>query len=122
MTEAVETTLRGPEAYSLARRAVDAMEAASVWPTPLNFELWLQYVGDPDGALGREIRRMLAAKEPFTEDAAEILAAEYLPRGRLTEEIRDAGRVLDRELSTVTEAISRAHRAQSDYGPARAGP
>lgn len=116
MTEAVEATLRGPEAYSLARRAVEAMEAASVWPTPLNFELWLQYLGDPEGALGREIDRMLAAGEPFTEEVAEVLAAEYLPRGRLTEEIRDAGRVLDRELSSVTEAISRAHKAQSDYG------
>ncbi|NJC42222.1 diguanylate cyclase [Brevundimonas alba] len=116
MKEAVETTLRGPEAYSLARRAVEAMEAASVWPTPLNFELWLQYLGDPDGALGREIERMLAAGEPFTEAVAEMLAAEYLPRGRLTEEIRDAGRVLDRELSSVTEAISKAHKAQSAYG------
>lgn len=116
MTEAVETTLRGPEAYSLARRAVEAMEAASVWPTPLNFELWLRYIGEPEGALGREIQRMLAAGEPFTEGAAEVLAAEYLPRGRLTEEIRDAGRVLDRELTSVTEAISQAHKAQSDYG------
>ncbi|HEY0600594.1 GGDEF domain-containing protein [Brevundimonas sp.] len=116
MTEAVEATLRGPEAYSLARRAVEAMEAASVWPTPLNFELWLQYLGEPEGPLGREIERMLAAGEPFTEATAEMLAAEYLPRGRLTEEIRDAGRVLDRELSSVSEAISRAHKAQSDYG------
>jgi diguanylate cyclase len=116
MTEAVETTLRGPEAYSLARRAVEAMEAAQVWPTPLNFELWLQYLGDPDGPLGREIQRMLTAGEPFTEAVAEMLAAEYLPRARLTEEIRDAGRVLDRELSSVSAAISRAHKAQSDYG------
>jgi len=116
MTEAVETTLRGPEAYSLARRALAAMEAAGVWPTPLNFELWLQYLGDPEGALGREIQRMLAAGEPFTEATAELLASEYLPRGRLGEEIRDAGRVLDRELNSVSEAISRAHRAQTDYG------
>jgi diguanylate cyclase len=116
MTESVEATLRGPEAYSMARRAVEAMEAAAVWPTPLNFELWLQYLGDPEGPLGREIERMLAASEPFTEATAEMLAAEYLPRARLTEEIRDAGRVLDRELSSVSEAISRAHRAQSDYG------
>src|SRR5690606_38405196 len=116
MTEAVETRLRGPEAYTLARRALESMETAAVWPTPINFELWLQYLGDPEGALGREIQRMLAAGEPFTEEAAEILAAEYLPRRRLTEEIRDAGRVLDRELSRVTEAISRAHLAQSDYG------
>ncbi len=45
------------------------MEAVEVWPTPLNFELWLHYLGDPDGALGREIERILiAAAEPFTED------------------------------------------------------
>lgn len=116
MTKAVEAKLRGPEAYSLARLAVERMEAASVWPTPLNFELWLQYLGDPDGALGREIERMLARSEPFTEAVGEMLAAEYLPRARLTEEIRDAGQVLNRELSSVSEAISRAHRSQSDYG------
>src|SRR5215217_2976011 len=116
MTLSVETTLRGPQAYSLSRRVIDEMEAVGVWPTPLNFELWLHYLGDPDGALGREIQRILAAAEPFTEATADMLAAEYLPRGRLTEEIRDAGRVLDRELSSVATAISRAHRSQSAYG------
>jgi diguanylate cyclase len=116
MTSSVETTLRGPEAYSLSRRVIDEMEAAGVWPTPLNFELWLHYLGDPEGALGREIQRLLAAREPFTEATADMLAAEYLPRGRLTEEIRDAGRVLDRELSSVADAISRAHKSQAAYG------
>lgn len=112
----VETTLRGPESYSLSRRVIDEMETAGVWPTPLNFELWVHYLGDPDGALGREIRRLLAASEPFTEATADMLAAEYLPRGRLTDEIRDAGRVLDRELASVSEAIAQAHRSQSAYG------
>jgi diguanylate cyclase len=45
-----------------------------------------------------------------------MLAAEYLPRGRLTEEIRDAGRVLDRELASVASAIAKAHRSQVAYG------
>jgi len=112
----VETTLRGPEAYDLARRVVDEMAAAGVWPTPLNFELWLHHVGDPDSALGREIQRILAAGEPFTEATSEMLASEYLPRGRLTEEIRDAGRVLDRELASVSEAIANAHKSQAAYG------
>ena len=116
MTSSVETTLRGPEAYSLSRRVIDEMEAAGVWPTALNFELWLHYLGDPEGALGREIQRLLAADDPFTEATADMLAAEYLPRGRLTEEIRDAGRVLDRELSSVADAISRAHKSQTAYG------
>ena len=57
MAGVVETTLRGPEAYDLARQAIDAMQAHKIWPTPLNFELWLYYVGDPEGALGKEIRR-----------------------------------------------------------------
>ncbi len=116
MAVELETTLRGPEAYGLARRVIEAMEAASVWPTPLNFEIWVHYLGDPEGPLGREIKRILAAAEPFTEATADMLAAEYLPRGRLTEEIRDAGRVLDRELSSVSEAISKAHRSQAAYG------
>jgi diguanylate cyclase len=92
------------------------MEEAGVWPTPLNFEIWVHYLGDPEGPLGREIKRLLAASEPFTEATADMLAAEYLPRGRLTEEIRDAGRVLDRELSSVSEAISTAHKSQAAFG------
>ena len=116
MTAQIETAVRGPEAYGLARRAVTEMEAAGVWPTPLNFELWLHYLGDPEGPLGREIGRLLAASEPFTEATSEMLAAEYLPRGRLSEEIRDAGAVLDRELNSVAEAIAQAHRTHADYG------
>jgi len=116
MAPQLETTLRGPEAYGLARRVIEAMESAGVWPTPLNFEIWVHYLGDPEGALGREITRILAASEPFTEATADMLAAEYLPRGRLTEEIRDAGRVLDRELSSVSEAIANAHKSQAAYG------
>ena len=116
MTAKVDTTVRGPEAYSLARRVLDDMEAAGVWPTPVNFELWLHYVGDPEGPLGREIRRILAAKEPFSESTSEMLASEYLPRGRLNEEIRDAGRMLDKELSTVATTIANAHQSQVEYG------
>ena len=116
MPTPVETTLRGPEAYSLSRQVIDEMERAGVWPTPLNFELWLHYLGDPEGPLGREIRRILAASEPFTEATADMLAAEYLPRSRLSEEIRDAGRVLDRELASVSSAIAKAHRTQAAYG------
>jgi diguanylate cyclase len=36
----------------------------------------------------------------------------------LTEEIRDAGQVLDRELSSVSDAISKAHRSQASFGKA----
>lgn len=116
MTAQVQTTLRGPEAFALARRAIEEMEAAGVWPTPLNFELWLHYLGEPDGPLGKEMQRLLADGMAFTEGTSEMLAAEYLPRGRLSEEIRDAGAVLNRELSTVSEAIAQAQQSQAAYG------
>lgn len=116
MTTQVEAVLRGPEAFTLARRALSEMELAGVWPTPLNFELWLHYLGDPDGPLGREMTRLLSASDAFTEGTAEMLAAEFLPRGRLSEEIRDAGAVLNRELSSVSAALEKARKSQADYG------
>ncbi|MBX3476621.1 MAG: GGDEF domain-containing protein [Brevundimonas sp.] len=112
----IETTLRGPDAYDLASRAIQEMQRAEVWPTPLNFELWLHYLGDPEGALGREIRRLIETETTFTEDTSEMLAAKFLPRTQLSEEIRDAGAVLNRELSSVAEAIATAHRSQAAYG------
>ncbi|CAL1691891.1 Diguanylate cyclase VdcA [Brevundimonas subvibrioides] len=121
MSTQVQTTLRSPEAFALARRAVDEMERAGVWPTPLNFELWIHWLGDPDGALGQEMTRLLGDGTAFTDGTAEMLAAEYLPRGRLSEEIRDAGAVLNRELSTVSEAIAKAQKSQAAYGQTLAG-
>ena len=112
----VETTLRSPDAYGLAHRVIDEMQAAAIWPTPLNFELWLHYIGDPEGPLGREIQRLIASKEAFTEATSEMLAAEYLPRAKLSEEIRDAGAVLNRELTSVADAIATAHKSQAAYG------
>ena len=116
MTGEVDTALRGPEAYGLARTALERMEACGVWPTPLNFELWLHYLGDPGGALGREIERLIAAGQPITESVSEQLAQQFLPRARLSEEIRDAGAVLSRELSSVAGAIATAQRSQAAYG------
>jgi diguanylate cyclase len=116
MTAKVETTLRGPQAYGLARKVVDSMEAAGVWPTPLNFELWTHALGQPESALAGEIQRIAAAGEPFTEAVTDALAAQHLPRARLTDQIRDAGQVLDRELSSVSSVIAEAHRSQAAYG------
>ena len=112
----VELTLRGPEAYALARRAMDEIEAAGVWPTPLNFEIWLHFLGDPEGALARELTRLLSSGEAFTEQTSELLASEFLPRAKLSEEIRDAGALLNKELSNVAEVIAKAQQSQADYG------
>jgi diguanylate cyclase len=116
MAGEIETNLRGPQAYDLARRAVQVMERHQVWPTPLNFELWLHYAGDPESDLGREIQRIIDAGEPFTEAVADALAAEYLPKIKLNEQIRDAGDQLSRELDAVSKAVQAAQKSQASYG------
>lgn len=115
MASKVETTLRGPQAFELARRAVEAMERHQIWPTPLNFELWIHFVGDPQSPLGQEIKRLLGAGVPFTEMISEELAASYLPKVKLNDQIRDAGDQLSKELDTVAKAIGAAQRSSSSY-------
>jgi diguanylate cyclase len=121
MAEQVESALRGPQAFELARRAVEDMERRGIWPTPLNFELWVHMLGEPDGDLAREIERLFAANETITEGISEVLAAAYLPKARLDDQIRDAGDRLNRELASVTEAIKAAHVSSEQYGQTLAG-
>jgi diguanylate cyclase len=117
----VEVALRAPQAYDLARKALDDMERHRVWPTPLNYELWVHYVGYPAGALAKEIERLLSVGTPITEDVSEILAATYLPKARLNEQIRDAGDQLSRELASVAQAINQAKLSSEIYGRTLAG-
>jgi diguanylate cyclase len=112
----VETTLRGPEAYKIAGRALSLMERHQVWPTALNFELWTHFVADPDGALARELTRLISLGEPLTELLSEELAAVYLPKAKLNEQIRDAGDLLSKELESVSKAIQNAQKSNAAYG------
>jgi diguanylate cyclase len=121
MAAEIELSLRGPDSYTLARNAVAAMERHQVWPTPLNFELWLHYVGDPAGPLGQEIDRLMRSGHAMTEALAEELAAQYLPKLRLNDEIRDTGDQLNRQLSSISEAIQSAQRSNAAYGKTLAG-
>jgi diguanylate cyclase len=116
MTGEVETLLRGPTAFAVSRKAMDQMEAHGVWPTPLNFELWIYFVAAPESELGREIARMIKAGEPFTDMVSDELAAHYLPKAKLNEQIRDAGDALSRELASVSEAITSAKKSSEAYG------
>ena len=115
MSSDVDTTLRGPAAYELAKTALSEMESAGVWPTPLNFELWLHYLGNPEGGLAVELKRILG-NGALTEEDSERLAAEFLPRAKLSDEIRDAGAQLSRELTSVASAIAEAQKNQAAYG------
>jgi len=121
MTAEVELSVRGPEAYSLARAALAGMEEHKVWPTPLNFELWLHYVGNPEGELGQAIGRLLQSGNPLTEAMSENLAAQYLPKARLTEQIRDAGDKLNEQLQNISAAIKVAQKSTNAYGKTLAG-
>jgi diguanylate cyclase len=105
----------------LSRKAIEDMERCKIWPTPLNYELWLHYVGAPEGALAKEIGRLLALGEPITEDVSEELAAAYLPKARLNEQIRDAGDKLNKELASVALAIKQAQKSSEQYGVSLAG-
>jgi diguanylate cyclase len=121
MQAQVDILIRGPEAFRLARQALDELERRQIWPTPLNLELWLHFLSEPEGALAQEISRILDTGEPFTDAAAETLAANYLPRARLSEQIRDAGAQLSRELKSVATAIRSARKSQEAYGRTLAG-
>jgi diguanylate cyclase len=121
MADGVETTLRGPKAFGLAREALEDMERRGVWPTPLNYELWIHALAEPSCELASEIERLIAAGEPITDAMGEALAAAYLPKARLNEQIRDTGERLNRELAEVAEAIKHAHESSEQYGETLAG-
>ena len=116
MSADIEVLLRGPKAYGLARKALEAMEANHVWPTALNFELWLHYVAAKDGQLGRAVGELIQKGDPFTDATAETLAAEHLPRARLKGELLNAGDALSKELDTVSKAIESARESSEAYG------
>jgi diguanylate cyclase len=116
MSADVETSLRAPKAYELARQAIAAMEAHKVWPTALNFELWVHYCAEKGSELAVEIDQMLEAGEPFTDVIGETLAARYLPKQKLSGELLDAGEALSKELDTVSRAIETARVSSEAYG------
>ncbi|HEY2660946.1 MAG TPA: diguanylate cyclase [Caulobacteraceae bacterium] len=121
MSAGVESTLRGPNAYDLARKVLVDMEHRQIWPTALNYELWLHFVANPDGALAQEIQRLLSSGEVITENVSEQLAAAFLPKARLNDQIRDAGDQLNKELTAVAQAIKQAQRSSEQYGHTLAG-
>jgi len=54
MNNDIEISVRSPAAYALAGEALRMMQDHGVWPTPLNYELWLYVAGDPESPLAQE--------------------------------------------------------------------
>ena len=116
MSDNLNASVRGPDAYALAHRAIESMAEHKVWPTPLNYELWLHYLADPEGELAKELERILGSGEALTEHVSEELASQFLPRLRLNDEIRDAGDQLSRQLDSITKAIEVAQKSNENFG------
>ena len=57
----------------------------------------------------------------LTESISEDLAAAYLAKARLNEQIRDAGDQLSKELDSVSKAIQQAQKSNEAYGQTLAG-
>ncbi|ESQ77004.1 GGDEF domain-containing protein [Asticcacaulis sp. YBE204] len=115
MNNDIEVSVRSPNAYTLAQEAIRMMELHDVWPTPLNYEIWLYVAGDPESALAQEIRRLIGSGEKITEEISESLASKFITRMKLNDEVRDAGLKLTRELASVTDVITEAQKAQKVY-------
>lgn len=116
MSHDLEKRLRGPEGFGLAHRAIEDMERRGIWPTSVNFDLWINFLAVPDSPLAKEIACLLAKGEAFTDQVSEDLAATYLPKARLNDQIRDTGDQLSRELASVSAAIDSAKQSSKAYG------
>ncbi len=121
MNNDIEISVRSPNAYVLAENALRLMQEHGVWPTPLNYEIWLYVAGDPECPLAQEIDRLVKAGETITEDVSESLAGKFIARLKLNDEVRDAGLKLTRELASITEVIVEAQNTHKSYGEKLAG-
>ncbi len=116
MAANLEVQIRSPAAYSLAQRALQEMERCKVWPTPLNFELWLAIAADPKGALALEVERMVGLGEPITEAVSDALGARFIAKHKIDNEIEHTGVELSQQLVGVSQAIQQAQQTSADYG------
>ncbi|MBI1197166.1 MAG: diguanylate cyclase [Phenylobacterium sp.] len=116
MSRDIDAILRSPKAYLWARKAIEAMETHRVWPTALNFELWLHYVAVKDSDVAAQISTVIQSGAPFTDQIGEAIAAQHLPGAKLTGEILDAGKSLSQELDSVSRAIESARESSEAYG------
>lgn len=116
MSTEIDSLLRSPKAYQWARKAIEAMETHKVWPTSLNFELWLHYVAAKDSQVAAEITSVIDSGQAFTEHMAEEIAAQHLPAAKLSGELLSAGKLMSEELDSVSRAIETARETSELYG------
>jgi diguanylate cyclase len=121
MSPGIDVLIRSPNAYDLAARALAEMRRCKVWPTPLNFELWIQIVADPSGRLAKDVESVIAAGEPITEAKSAELAALHIAHHISGADLSDASEKLVRQIDTIGRTLAEAQREQADYGRTLAG-
>jgi diguanylate cyclase len=121
MSPSIDLLVRSPNAYDLAARALVDMRRCKVWPTPLNFELWIQIIAEPEGALAKEVARLIAAGEAITETKSAELAAAYLVNHISGDNLSAASAKLATQIDTIGRALADAQREHADYGRTLAG-
>lgn len=121
MSPGIDLLLRSPNSYDLAARALADMRRCKVWPTPLNFELWVQIVAEPSCPLATEVDRMIAAGEAITEVKSAELAAVHLTHHMSGDNLSSASAKLAQQIDTISRALADAQREHADYGRTLAG-
>jgi diguanylate cyclase len=111
----LEEDLRSRQGYELGHLSLHELEKVEVWPTVLNFELWLHVLSDPQSMLALEVNTLLGAGEPITEAIAEDLSRAYLPRARLEAQVGEAGDALSTHLGAVALTIDEARGSTSKF-------
>ena len=114
MSDALELRLRTASAYGTAHQALEALERLHVWPTAINYELALHYVGDPTGPLAQAVEKMVADGDVHSDEFSDTLAREFLPRMQLQAELSDAGGSLTRQLERVGEVLDQARLTHAE--------
>ena len=79
MVSNLEDDLRSPKGYELGHSALHELRQVEVWPTVLNFELWLHLLAEPESTLALEVKTLLGAGEPITDAIAEDLVPRLSP-------------------------------------------
>jgi len=121
MSPGIDVLLRSPNAYDLAARALAEMRRCKVWPTPLNFELWIQIVADPAGGLAKDVQSLIAAGEPITEAKSAELAAVHVAHHFSGVDLSTASEKLVRQIDSIGRTLADAQREHADYGRTLAG-
>jgi diguanylate cyclase len=121
MSPGIDLLLRSPNSYDLAARALAEMRRCKVWPTPLNFELWIQIIAEPSGALATEVGRLIAAGEAITEAKSAELAAVHLAHHITGDNLSAASAKLAQQIDTIGRTLAQAQREHADYGRTLAG-